>query len=404
MNDFSMEQKTVLALLRASIWESKEDIFPEVDWKAVDAVAKAQGVIPLVYNGTIAAKSDIPAELASKWKKATVYGVLKNERLMAAQDQVVDSFAKDRIPVVILKGSSVSRYYPTPDLRTLGDIDILVAPEYVQKAIEVLRRLGYEMREADHDFHYGFVRKDAYVELHYDVTTLPDSIAGVRTKQKTEQFLSNTVAAHISGHVFPVLTDENQALSLLLHMVRHMYETGIGLRQMCDWMMFVNNTDVTVFEHTILPTLKRCGLLQYAKVATAVCVKYLGLSAQKVSWREVDDDLVDAFLDSVFSGGNMGKAEGNTFSSLFTVANKMGTQQSAFKAMLANLNTISAENFPRANRCVFLRPFLWLFLVLRYVARSLLGKRKKIVVSDVVKGAKKHRDLHEKLNPFGIEE
>ena len=404
MDKFSVEQKTVLALLRASLWGSQEVLSTQIDWSAVETIAKAQAVIPLVYNGAVTTKAQMPEELNAKWKKATVYGVVKNERLLSAQDQLVACLDKSKISSVILKGSSVSRYYPAPDLRCLGDIDILVSKEDVQKATALILELGYSMREADHDFHYGFSRKDAYVELHYDVTTLPDSVAGARAGEEILRFLKEIRWAQLTSHTFPVLTETNQALSLLLHMVRHMYETGIGLRQMCDWMMFLAQTDADLFLHSILPVLKYCGLQQYAMTATAVCVKYLGLSAQQVPWCVVDGDLAAAFLECVFSGGNMGRAEGNTFSTLFTDTRKMGTEQSSCKAMIANLNVISSQNFPNASKWRLLRPLLWVFLVMRYWIRSLGGKRKKIVFGNVIRGAKKHRELHAQMDPFGVDE
>ena len=115
MNNFSVEQKTVLALLRTSIWGSKETFSEEIDWAAVETIAKAQAVIPLVYNGAVVAMARLPEELSAKWKKATVYGVVKNERLLTAQDQLIMCFQSNKISSVILKGSSVSRYYPAPD-------------------------------------------------------------------------------------------------------------------------------------------------------------------------------------------------------------------------------------------------------------------------------------------------
>lgn len=404
MSDFSQEQKTVLALLRASLWESREVLPPDPDWTVVDAIAKAQAVIPLVYNGAVVTRASAPEAVLSKWKKATVYGVVKNERLLAAQDQVVDGFAKSGIQTVILKGSSVSRYYPAPDLRVLGDVDVLVQKTDIQKAMEVLQQLGYVLREADHDFHYGFSRKDAYVELHYDVTTLPDSVAGIRTRQETEQFLADIAYGQLLSHRFPVLTQVNQALSLLLHMIRHMYETGIGLRQMCDWMMFVADTQTEPFLQSILPVLKHCGLLQYAKAATAVCVKYLGLPQQKAAWCDVDDRLAATFLESVFSGGNMGRAENNMLQNLLTDTQKLGTTQSSAGAVLSHLNAVTLDNFPNAGKRYVLRPFLWLFLLLRYGIRTLFGKRKKIKLGKEIKKAKRNRELYEQLNPFGVDE
>lgn len=403
MNKLSCEQQTVLALLRASLWNSRESFSPEADWQVIETIAKEQAVIPLVYNGTVTAKLNIPSELSDKWKKRTMYGVMKNERLMCAQEQIITQLTQNGIPCVVLKGSSVSRYYPAPDLRVLGDVDVLISKENIEKATDILQQLGYVLHGADHDFHLGFSRKDAYVEVHYDVTSLPDNLAGQLTRLETAHFLESTDSAALTSHTFPVLTETNQALSLLLHMVRHMYETGIGLRQMCDWAMFLASPDSDVFAQSTLPVLSRCGLLQYANAATAVCISYLGLPHSHAAWCKIDEDICSAFLESVFCGGNMGRADKNGMSTLFTDSKSIGTNHSSGKAVISNLNALCHKNFPSASRFLILRPFLWIYLVIRYAIRSLFGKRKKVSVGKIINNAKKHRNLHEQLNPFGID-
>ena len=46
-----------------------------------------------------------------------------------------------------MKGSSNSRNYPQPDLRVLGDIDILVNRESLEQVQAILEEQGYQLHE-----------------------------------------------------------------------------------------------------------------------------------------------------------------------------------------------------------------------------------------------------------------
>jgi hypothetical protein len=195
-------------------------------------MAKQQGVISLAYDGAVALKVALPEQIRQTWNRRTMAGVVRNERLLAAQDEVLGWLDAAGIPAAILKGSSVARHYPQPELRVLGDVDILVPRAQVEQVQQILQCNGYRMHESDHNFHIGFDRDGAYVEIHYDVISPPDCKGGNAVQKETAHFLDHTDRGQVHTHTFPVLSQHHQALMLLLHMVRHMTEGGIGLRQL----------------------------------------------------------------------------------------------------------------------------------------------------------------------------
>lgn len=304
----------------------------------------------------------------------------------------------------VSKNCSLSRYYPQPDLRRLGDVDILVRKQDLDRAKALVTELGYIEHEAEHDFHIGYRRQDAYVELHYHVTRLPDSVGGLATQAIIEHFLDAPQQVSVCGHTFPALQEEHQALSLILHMIRHMFHEGIGLRQLCDWMMFVNaNRDC--FSETILPVLKGCGLAKYAKTATRTCILFLGLPEIQLEWcLDITDDVCCLFMEEIFRGGNMGRADQESMGSLFTDSNTMGNKNaSPIRVMLEKLNSLTYMHFPFVKCWKVLLPFFWVFLPIRYFVRSMLGLRPKKSVVKVVSVAQKQRHLYDELQLFWID-
>lgn len=404
MKYFTLEQQAILILLRKSLWGESGSLPEELNWETLDTMAKQQGVLALCYGGAVALKAQMPKELKQKWNQQTLMGVMKNQRLLAAQDQLLQKLREAEIPAAILKGSSVARCYPQPDLRVLGDIDVLVPRETLETAKVIVEQLGYRFHEADHEFHLGYSRPDAYVEVHYNVTTLPECRGAEATKAQIASFLQESVAAEQQGHPFTMLSSTHQALMLLLHMVRHMLESGIGLRQLCDWMMYLAHENPENFQADTVPVLEACGLLRYAKVSTAACIAYLGLPETCGTWcRDVSVKDALAFMENLFLGGNMGRADSEQIGRLLAKDSMLGEKKSFLKMSLASLSAYIQSQYPITQKHRWLVPFFWIFLPIRYWIRSLLGLRKKKSVTQAVKNAQKQRRFLEMLEIFQVD-
>lgn len=401
MDQFSLEQQALLMLLDQCLWKKPNNLPEQLDWDMLKTLSAQQGVLALAYDGAVAGNASMPAELKKIWSQQTILAVMKNERLLVAQDQLLEQLQQANIPAVILKGSSVAQYYPQPDLRALGDIDVLVPRESLEQVKAILLQSGYEFREADHDFHLGFSRPGAYVEVHYDVTTLPQCRGGDMAKQEIRRFLECREQGSMGGHGFPMLSQQHQALMLLLHMVRHTLDSGIGLRQLCDWAMYVATVDPEKWKDGIVPMLQRCGLLRYAQVATAACLRYLGLPERYAAWCEaVTQEDARRFMQDLFLGGNMGRANPEKIGRLLTSGGVQGDNRSLVKVSLAGLSAYAMQRYPVAKKHKWLLPFFWIYMPARYWLRSLFGLRKKKSVSQALKDAKTQQSFLEMLDLF----
>jgi hypothetical protein len=68
--------------------------------------------------------------------------------LTAAVDEIVTALRCSGTEPILLKGMSfASRYYDEPHLRIMGDVDILVPHDAIDRSVEAVRRLGFETVE-----------------------------------------------------------------------------------------------------------------------------------------------------------------------------------------------------------------------------------------------------------------
>ena len=319
---------------------------------------------------------------------------------------LIQWMAENKVRAAILKGTSCSRYYPFPEARPLGDIDVLVDRECVNAVGEYLESRGYTKSQHEHEFHVGYYGTEAIVEVHYAGTSIPNSAGGRAVAEEMAHFLDDTQMACIGKMTFPVLSDAHQALMLLLHMERHMVDSGIGLRQLCDWTVFVNGTAGVTWKKGILGLLNRCGLLVYAKVLTKACVLFLGLDATKAEWcLDTDDELARAMMEDVFRGGSMGAAVTEGMGSLFTDRAHMGDgRQTKLKGLIGSLTKLANQHFPYTQRYKILLPVFWIYIPMRYLVRSLVGLCPKKRILAVYREADQRQKLFKALRLYEVDD
>nr|MCR4882187.1 nucleotidyltransferase family protein [Clostridiales bacterium] len=155
-----LESERTLAVLQKALWnkgiaEADEALFGEMKAHAVASLA-----------APVLGELSLTQELLSSWKKYVVQHVYQYQNMLYQQSVLPVS-----VPYVILKGTSAGRYYPHPEYRAYGDIDIMTRHEDYQAACEELANNGYcEVTNAvdvQVNRHREFERDGIHVEVHY---------------------------------------------------------------------------------------------------------------------------------------------------------------------------------------------------------------------------------------------
>lgn len=405
------EEKALLALLRRALMgERQEDseCLKAADWDAVFSEASRQTVLPLVVE----AASELPKWIKPDQNKlspfghAAIFQVANHERLLAAQDNLLAQFKAQSIPCVILKGASAAFQYPRPELRVMGDIDVLVNRSDLDRAADALRRFGFIEQVEDHAQHITFFKDSICVELHYCVSTYPKNRAGEVIENLMRSWLSDAIPRTMGQHEFHALSNAHQAVSLLLHMQYHITGSGLGLRQVCDWAVFVQHIDEGEWLQDIQPVLKRCGLLRFSQIITATCFRYLGLPQGKCTWyADVPSALcLDLMLD-FFASGNFGRKDPSRLTSSFLLSDR--DPQSAGRISLTEavrkLNQNAYLHYPQIKKLPALLPLMWVWLPVRYLFRNRKSKNVSEIMKGSLSGARKRSSLYSQFRLFEVD-
>lgn len=170
----NQEQRIVTDLLRASIWDSPADTsqWPaKVDWDKVYEAAHQQAVLGLFNDALLSLPEDrIPAR---DFRIARLTELASSAQEQAYQKSIlvelVRKFQASGIKVLLMKGLSLAPFYPHPQYRLSGDIDLYTGPEQYEKACQLILTWcenANVIEEEKDEKHVAVNYKGVEVEIH----------------------------------------------------------------------------------------------------------------------------------------------------------------------------------------------------------------------------------------------
>lgn len=333
----------LLSVIQSSIWGkgtalADESVFVEMKQHSI------AGLFAQCLSSAI-----ILPELKKEWQQYILQQVSYFTRYKYEQNHLPLT-----VPYVILKGTSAAKYYSHPEYRTMGDIDIMTRREDYDIACKQLIENGFRIVQ-DIYKEITLVKKGITIDLHRQFASL-NNLDYVK-------YLDDLIIENInSSHILP---DMLNGLVLLEHINQHL-ESGIGLRQIIDWMMFVNKClpDDKWNEFEIL--VNSIGLKKLAIITTYMCEKYLGLPHRE--WcAKADETLSAQLMDYILSCGNFGSKR----KSDEDISENVFARASSLKSTFKLLQKQGLLNWKAINKYRFLKPFAWVYQANRYIFKGL---------------------------------
>ncbi len=347
----------VFRVLQASLVTNESISFP--DWQPVFEEMKQQTVAALPYNILPADATKWRSYCMKKWRQAVI--------ILYAQNELISLLESNGISCVILKGTAAAMYYPYPMLRSMGDVDFLVKRGELERAAKLLEENGYMLtHDKDREsHHYAYSKNKISFELHWRLPIL--SKDDEERLSFFEEGIDRRKWHEIDRYRFPTFPTLHNGLVLIFHINQHLRE-GLGLRQIIDWMMYVDKLDNSQWEE-LLKLLKIVGMEQLALTTTAMCQRYLGLRQDFHGCETVDPELCDELMSYIMEKGNFGRKSGET-GKIASVFFDISSPIRAFRRLQAG----GMCRWDAAKKHPILRPFAWIYQI-GFIARELIRNR-----------------------------
>lgn len=244
--------ETVLfEILRTALFDNsvKPQLPLSIDsWQELHKAACMQKLWPLVFEEVAGSPeyAALPPEIQTLWMQEALASVSRQVRQSEELHKVCTAFCGKGIKYVILKGISCRRYYPNPDLRPSGDEDILIDWRDYKECDDLLKNMGYVCEENFGPDDVGDKREAHYespdgalcLEVHFNAIG-KENERQRRLNNPFDDALSHTVTAEYENYTFAVLEPTYQIMHLLSHLYRHLFEAGVGVRQMIDVLLTI---------------------------------------------------------------------------------------------------------------------------------------------------------------------
>ena len=380
-----IEDRVLLSLIKQSLFHIPFEIPENVDWDEVYREAKEQAVIGLV-------NTSIPKEVEAQRRKQYYFIIKMFVQILIAQRELVQLLSDQDIPCAILKGSAAAVYYPEPYNRTMGDVDFIVAQEHFDATVELMDRNGYKpvpQEGKSSKRHMVYQRNGIVFELHHHF-----SYEKLDVEKYIIDGLKHTEKAQIISYSFPMLPPLANGIVLLVHMWEHLHN-GLGLRQVIDWMLYVDKIlNDEFWEREFEPIAKELGIDMLAITATRMCQIYLGLG-DKITWCQcVDEKMCEGLMNILLSSGNFGRKKTDERLLVEDILTEIRRE-----GLFHYLQNTGEKNWKAYKQHSWLKPFCWAYQISRYCYLGIKTNRGKDLRQGIDQ-SKTRADLLRQLNIY----
>ena len=298
-------------LIRVALGNNSAD-FPDnvtqAQWEEIYEISKKQTLSGIAFLGVenLSPEQRPTKDLIIKWYLLCERIKKENKRQDEYAHKVSERFLKDGFRNAILKGQGIAQLYPSPEYRHPGDIDIWLDGTR-EEVIRYIDTISPNSKPVYH--HVDFpVLKNIDIEVHFTPSWMNEFFTNRRLqryfRENSESAFTNKI--DLSGDFkICVPTLSFNRIYILLHIYRHLFSEGIGLRQILDYYMVLNAGFTPEEREETVTTLKKLRLYGFARAVMYVLQNVFEMP-DKYLLAKPDKEQGEFLLNEIMLAGNFG--------------------------------------------------------------------------------------------------
>lgn len=298
------EQRAFIRILRDHIHGRKTDFEDDVpDLKKLVDYAEEQALSGIVYiqlrdflNKCIGIYADIFDRLHVKFQQE-IY-------LYANRKTELREFGRKcgNIPFVLMKGIVVQTYWPVPELRSMGDIDIIIHHDNREKTDKIMLEAGYRKMVDNHavwTYEKDYITFEIHDHMFYEYLANQ-----VDYRSYFDRIWNHTSLIKGTENIY--IPDENfHFLYLITHLAKHIINKGMGFRAFMDLVFLTQQAGERMNWQWITRELKKIKLFEFTKTCFAFCQRWFHVQ-MPIASISLDDRFYYETTAKMFSDGIFG--------------------------------------------------------------------------------------------------
>ncbi len=309
-------EEIFFSLLRSSLWGTPAEVPHDFKgWGQVFSLAKGQSVLGQVGNVMISDTSLSPrfsAKATEKIKSFIMANVYTYERQCSTLAKSVEALKTAGLRPVLLKGLGLAAYYPSPNLRQCGDIDLYVGCADYRDSYSILKPLSQkidDVRKLDIGIHFDANVDGTDIEVHRYTETYPTRrLNSIYQKASDKGTSEKLVPLQIAEYEIDTPSDAFNVFYVFSHMFRHFLFEGVGFRQICDLTMLLHARCPVLDRDELRGMIESMDMMRPWQAFGCLCVDVLGLPEVEYPFYDPKyADMTDKIVRRILDEGNFGK-------------------------------------------------------------------------------------------------
>lgn len=300
-----IDHQLVLALIKAALDGIPAVIPAGFQLDEYLAFAKAQQIEALLIIGLRKSGFSFSKEIRNRLLAAAMISA----KQMTMAKQLCAVFQEHAIDHMPLKGSVLKPLYPSEEMRSMGDVDVLVRQEQYDQIRRLMLSFGFqEGVQSDHE--YIWDKDDVHIELHKRL--IPSY-----NKDYYAYYGDGWQLARPSGTPFRYeMSHEDTLVYLFTHYAKHYRDAGVGIRQALDLYVY-RKTCLQMNESYIQGKMRLLQLDRFYENTLHMLDTWFGEATHTEASQLISDRL--------FAGGVFGDRESSLNSTMLKQVNLHGS-------------------------------------------------------------------------------
>ena len=337
-------RRGLVALLKSAVTQQPCPLPERFSPEQAQELISRHHIAALCYDGAVrCGVTNADGSMAALFQ-GYCKALLVSERQMAALAAVTDAFDAAGVDYMVLKGGRMKALYPKPELRTMGDADVLIRMEQYETVRALLPGLGFrEGNETDHELVWR--SPELYLELHKSL------VPTYHTKLYAYYGDGWRLALLEQGRGY-AMKAQDEFVYLFTHFAKHCRDGGIGCRHVVDLWVYLR-------AH---PELEQ-EALQRTLDGLELGAFYRNVRGLMVWWFEDGpaDPRLEALAEFIFASGSWGDRESKALAQALEGNSALGGRLRYIRKNLFPAASVISGKYPVLKKAPWLLPAAWIY-------------------------------------------
>lgn len=357
------------------------------DWSELFRLASEQNALPMVYESVYGSRvyreSEVPfgAVIKNRVRQQVVLQVMRTEEFL----EVYRTLLQRGLQPIVVKGIVCRYLYPNSDCRISGDEDLYIPRGTYAEHHKALLDAGMEVAEweaSDRDSRHvvTYVKKGGVlrIELHKDLFE-PDSQIYTGINEQFAGAFTNSMVMDIEGVAVRTMGCSDHLLFLILHAFKHFINSGFGIRQVCDIIVYADTYGDKIDWKRVFKECQRTHTEVFAAALFDIGHRYFEFDIEKSGypreWQRLAVDSEDLFEDllsaGIYGSANMSRKHSSNITLNAVTAEKQGKKAkgSVVKTIFLPRKNLEARYY-YLKKYPFLLPIAWIDRIAGYMKET----------------------------------